>query len=101
MKCTVSGWLEATLKPGARHIYKKRVFYIDEDSWQAYDDRSCTITVTSCIAWDGSEGVFNYDVQAPTTSQNGYTKDLVTGIYCTPVVRCGERGGYKYITRRT
>jgi hypothetical protein len=26
--------LEATLKPGTRHIYKKRVFYIDEDSWQ-------------------------------------------------------------------
>lgn len=25
--------LEATLKPGARHIYAKRVFYIDEDSW--------------------------------------------------------------------
>ncbi len=23
----------ATLKPGIRHIYKKRVFYIDEDSW--------------------------------------------------------------------
>lgn len=25
--------LEATLKPGARHIYAKRVFYVDEDSW--------------------------------------------------------------------
>ena len=25
--------IEATLKPGARHIYAKRVFYIDEDSW--------------------------------------------------------------------
>jgi hypothetical protein len=25
--------VEATLKPGARHIYGKRVFYIDEDSW--------------------------------------------------------------------
>lgn len=25
--------VEATLKPGARHIYAKRVFYIDEDSW--------------------------------------------------------------------
>jgi len=23
----------ATLKPGIRHIYKKRIFYIDEDSW--------------------------------------------------------------------
>jgi hypothetical protein len=26
--------IEATLKPGARHIYAKRVFFIDEDSWQ-------------------------------------------------------------------
>jgi hypothetical protein len=25
--------IEATLKPGKRHIYKKRVFYMDEDSW--------------------------------------------------------------------
>jgi hypothetical protein len=25
--------LEATLKSGARHIYAKRVFYLDEDSW--------------------------------------------------------------------
>ena len=27
--------VEATLKPGKRHIYHKRVFYIDEDSWAA------------------------------------------------------------------
>jgi len=26
--------VEATLKPGERHIYAKRTFYIDEDSWQ-------------------------------------------------------------------
>lgn len=25
--------VEATLKPGKRHIYAKRVFYLDEDSW--------------------------------------------------------------------
>ena len=25
--------VEATLKPGASHIYKRRTFYIDEDSW--------------------------------------------------------------------
>jgi len=34
--------IEATLKPGARHVDSKKVFYIDEDSWdivayQAYD----------------------------------------------------------------
>lgn len=26
--------VEATLKPDKQHIYKKRVFYVDEDSWQ-------------------------------------------------------------------
>ena len=26
--------IEATLKPGQRHIYAKRVAYIDEDTWQ-------------------------------------------------------------------
>ena len=36
--------VEATLKEGLRHIYQKRVFYIDEDSWQIqladmYDNR--------------------------------------------------------------
>ncbi|MDX9664080.1 DUF1329 domain-containing protein [Pseudomonas sp. P5_152] len=36
--------VEATLKPNARHIYGKRRFYIDEDSWQIaqsdqYDSR--------------------------------------------------------------
>ncbi len=37
--------VEATLKDGARHIYGKRRFYIDEDSWQislveSYDGRN-------------------------------------------------------------
>jgi hypothetical protein len=36
--------VEAKLKPGTRHIYSRRTFYIDEDSWQAlavdqYDSR--------------------------------------------------------------
>ncbi|MBL4900674.1 MAG: DUF1329 domain-containing protein [Colwellia sp.] len=36
--------VEASLKENTRHIYKKRVFYIDEDSWQVaitdiYDNR--------------------------------------------------------------
>jgi len=36
--------VEATLKPGVSHLYAKRVFYLDEDTWQAltsdsYDQR--------------------------------------------------------------
>ena len=36
--------VDATLKPGQRHIYKRRTIYVDEDSWQivvvdCYDNR--------------------------------------------------------------
>ncbi len=36
--------VEATLKEGSRHLYKRRTFYVDEDSWQIlladiYDNR--------------------------------------------------------------
>src|SRR5690606_42033598 len=36
--------VEANLKPEARHIYERRVFYIDEDSWQiaVVEDRKST-----------------------------------------------------------
>ena len=50
--------VEATLANGARHIYKRRTFYIDEDSWQIlvadiYDTRD--------RLWRVSEGhVINY-----------------------------------------
>ena len=50
--------VEATLKEDARHIYKRRTFYIDEDSWQIlladmYDNRD--------ELWRVSEGhVINY-----------------------------------------
>jgi hypothetical protein len=27
--------IEAKLKPGKRHIYQRRIFYLDEDTWQA------------------------------------------------------------------
>ncbi len=50
--------VEARLKRGARHIYKRRTFYVDEDSWQilvadVYDNRD--------QLWRVSEGhVINY-----------------------------------------
>ncbi len=36
--------IEANLKPGTRHVYQRRRFYIDEDSWgivatELYDAR--------------------------------------------------------------
>jgi hypothetical protein len=71
--------VEATRKPGARHIYSKKVFYIDEDGWnvvsyEAYDDAGKLYRFQMYPAWQA------YDMQAPLTQdliaydfvKNGY-----------------------------
>lgn len=73
-------WIvEASLREGARHIYKRRTFYLDEDSWQAllvdqYDNRD--------QLWRVSEGhVINYyDVPSLWTTLEVHT-DLQAGRY--------------------
>ncbi|MBN7822601.1 DUF1329 domain-containing protein, partial [Bowmanella yangjiangensis] len=55
--------VEATLKPGERHIYAKRVFYIDEDSWailaaDIYDGRG------EIWRLQEAHGLQRYDVQS-------------------------------------
>ncbi len=42
--------VEATLRPGERHTYAKRVFYVDEDSWD--------IVMVDC--YDAHGGLFNF-----------------------------------------
>jgi hypothetical protein len=71
--------VEATLKKGMRHIYKRRTFYIDEDSWQIlavdiYDKRD--------QLWRVSEGhVINY-YEVPTIwTTLEVTTDLQAGRY--------------------
>jgi len=71
--------VDATLKPGARHIYKRRTFYVDEDSWQIlavdqYDNRD--------QLWRVSEGfaMNYYDVPNLWTSLEVHT-DLQAGRY--------------------
>jgi hypothetical protein len=71
--------VDATLKEGARHIYKRRVFHIDEDSWQilvvdAYDNRD--------QLWRVSEGhaMTFYNVPSVWTSLEVHT-DLQAGRY--------------------
>ena len=71
--------VEATLKEGMRHIYKKRTFYIDEDSWQIlamdqYDNRD--------QLWRVSEGhCINY-YEVPTFwSKVEVHYDLQSGRY--------------------
>ncbi len=71
--------VEATLKPGARHIYKRRTLYVDEDSWQIllvdqYDNRD--------QLWRVSEGhpINYYEVPAFWTTLEVHT-DLQSGRY--------------------
>ena len=42
--------VEATLKPGLRHVYAKRVFYVDEDSWDRRRPPTSTTPAAACTA---------------------------------------------------
>ena len=71
--------VDATLKEGSRHIYKRRVFHLDEDSWQlvvvdAYDKRD--------QLWRVSEGhaMTYYNVPSVWTALEVHT-DLQAGRY--------------------
>jgi hypothetical protein len=71
--------VDATLKKGMRHIYKRRTFYLDEDSWQIlavdiYDNRD--------QLWRVSQGhVINY-YEVPTIwTTLEVTTDLQAGRY--------------------
>ncbi len=71
--------VDATLKPGQRHIYKRRTFYVDEDSWQilvvdCYDDRD--------QMWRVQEGhsINYYDIPTFWTTLET-TYDLQSGRY--------------------
>jgi hypothetical protein len=71
--------VEARLKQGARHLYKRRTMYLDEDSWQIlaadqYDNRD--------QLWRVSEGhpIVYYDVPCLWTTLEVHT-DLQAGRY--------------------
>ena len=71
--------VEATLKEGKRHVYSKRTFYLDEDSWAAlaqdeYDARG-QIYRTGFAYMAPS-----YDLPAPYTDMFGHY-DLVARVY--------------------
>ncbi|MES2259433.1 MAG: DUF1329 domain-containing protein [Pseudomonadota bacterium] len=86
--------VEATLKPGKRHIYSKRTFYVDEDSWVAlasdeYDARGQLYRASF------DHMVYSYDVQA-TYNGNHVIYDFVSGAYNLTGMS-GPHGGLKYI----
>jgi hypothetical protein len=71
--------VEATLKPGQRHAYGRRVFYVDEDSWAAlasdeYDlDGKLARGVLAFLSW-------SYDAGAPFAAHH-VAYDFGTGGY--------------------
>lgn len=85
--------VEATLKDDARHIYARRTFYVDEDTWQIavvdhYDGRG--------ELWRVKEGhkVQHYQVKVPWIAAESL-HDLISGRYVVIGLDNEERG-YQY-----
>lgn len=72
--------LEATLKPGKRHIYRRRVFYIDEDSWGAIASDQYDASGKLYRAGFACSGP-TYDIPAPATHDLTIYYDLVGNSY--------------------
>ncbi|MFG0669766.1 DUF1329 domain-containing protein [Pseudomonas sp. xss_1] len=84
----------ATLKPGQRHIYAKRDFYIDEDTWQAavidqYDGRN--------QLWRVSEAHSQpyYNVEVPWITLEAIY-DLQSGRYLALGMKNEEKRAYNF-----
>ena len=86
--------VEATLKPGQRHLYSKRFFYIDEDSWTAlasdgYDaDGKLSRSVFGFLHYDPDAG-------APVSTTHA-AYDFGTGNYFLSFYT-GSHGGVRHI----
>jgi hypothetical protein len=85
--------VEATLKEGKRHVYSKRTFYLDEDSWAAlasdeYDARG--------QLWRTGFAYMapSYDLPAPYTDMFGHY-DLVSRVYSVTGF-IAETGGMRH-----
>ncbi len=85
--------VEATLREGKRHVYSKRTFYLDEDSWAAlgsdeYDARGQLYRAGFAYMAP------SYDLPAPYTDMFGHY-DLVSGVYSLTGF-IAETGGMKH-----
>jgi hypothetical protein len=89
--------VDATLKPGTSHIYSRRTFYIDEDSWQ----------ILAVDKYDGRGELWRY---AEMNNENWYNipvlfgtievhNDLQSGRYIAMGLRSEEKLIYQPIKR--
>lgn len=84
----------ATLKPGERHIYAKRDFYIDEDTWQVaqadhYDGRGTLWRVAE------AHSQYYYDKQVPWYAVETLY-DLLSGRYLALGMKNEEKQAYDF-----
>ena len=89
--------VEATLKPGTSHLYKRRTFYIDEDSWiihviDKYDNRDQLWRVDELHSY----GYYDVPFIAPGLEVK---HDLQAGRYIALSIRNQESKVYQRITR--
>ncbi len=87
--------VEATLKPGKRHVYSKRIFYIDEDSWAGvasdqYDARGQLYRAT----FDFITPAYEVPAVPPAMSM---TYDFVQQSYAMLTIGSANYFGYRYI----
>jgi hypothetical protein len=85
--------VDSTLKPGARHIYARRTYYVDEDTWQIgiidhYDGRG--------ELWKLKEAhpISHYQVKIPWLAAESL-HDLISGRYLV-IGLDNEENGYTY-----
>ncbi|MBE7928967.1 DUF1329 domain-containing protein [Pseudomonas saudiphocaensis] len=86
--------VEATLKSGQRHIYAKRNFFIDEDTWQAavidhYDGRNSLWRVAE------AHNAYYYHEQVPLYAMETLY-DLISGRYLVMGMKNEEKNPYHY-----
>ena len=80
--------VEATLKPGLRHSFRRRMFYLDEDSWSiaavdCYDDRE--------QLWRFQEAhLATFPFVPATTGSPEVTHDLQSGRYFVTASYAGD-----------
>ena len=91
--------VDATLKPGVSHLYSRRTFYADEDSWQilgvdCYDSRGQLYRVQE------GHSMNYYDVPTQWTSLE-VDMDLSNGRYLALGLQSEERGSYDFSIKRT
>jgi hypothetical protein len=91
--------VEGTLKSGARHVYAKRVFFLDEDTWQIvladhYDSRGAL--------WRVAEGhaIQYFNKQVPWYAAEALY-DLISGRYLVLGLHNQEKREYEFGVKYT